>query len=142
MAVVCEEYLFIVGTVCPKKTQAHSLLVLKARQLSELAQLRYSISNIDQCNSQFYYDLYKALTGLKIHWSSGFTEDLRCQVIVDSFEEYLSPHIKLGHIQGYNLARSDPVTVGNMLDVLIALLKTYPGNAFLFKFWVQCITVE
>ena len=100
------------------------LVLLKAKDLSRLANLEYEISTVEQCNSVFFRDIYKSLTGLNISCSGSCSEDERCQIVIDSLEEYLSPCVPLDHIHGFNLAHWDAVTMNNLLDIFLELFKS------------------
>lgn len=116
-------FLLIAGK---RQADVYGSLIHKANSVSVLARLGYEISSLVQCNSSFYYDAYKSLTGLKISWPVSCGEDVRCQLIIHSLEKYLTPYIKLDHICGLSLSVLDELTVRNMLDVFLALLQNCP----------------
>lgn len=110
-----------------------SSTIQEANLVAIKAGLDYTVSSLEQCNSLFYSDLYRALTGSSITFSTS-SEETRCQVLVNVLELQLFPHVTLGHIKGSDLAMLDVLTIKHLLDVFsvlfasATLLPESPGN--------------
>lgn len=102
-----------------------SLIIHKANEIAVNANLSCTLSSIHQCNSGYFYDLYKSLTGLNISFVS-CNEEKKCQLVTDALEMLLYPHIKLNHIEGSSLARLDIMTIKHMLDIFSMLFNSLP----------------
>lgn len=96
-------------------------VIQEANRVAVHASLGYAISSLEQCNSSFYSDLYRLLTGSSITFSTS-SEENRCQVLVNVLELRLFPYVRLGHIKGSNLAKLDVLTIKHLLDVFSMLL--------------------
>lgn len=105
----------------------HKSILHQANDVARRANLDYIISSLKQCDSTLYVDLYKSLTTMQVTWKTGSSEEDKCQLVVDSLEEYLSPYISLDHIKGLGLAQVDELTVKNMLDIFSVLFKSCTG---------------
>ncbi len=101
----------------------HKTIIKKANEVANIAKLGYNILELKQCNSSFYRDLYKVLSGSDVlfHWQS--SEERRCQLILKALESFLSPLVKLDHIRYSNLALRDEFDVKNLLDIFAVLFK-------------------
>jgi hypothetical protein len=96
-------------------------IIEEANFVADCAGLEYFISSLQQCNSTFYNNLYKALTGASIVFNT-LNEEKNCQSLIDALEQLLSPYVRLAHIRGCDLANLDEMSVTHMLDVFILLL--------------------
>ena len=99
-------------------------IIKKANDLARRAKLEYVIIEFVQCNSAFYCDLYKALSGSNIIFQEYFSEEIKCQLVLEALEDFLSPYVKLEHIKHSSLAFRSVLEVKNLLDIFAVLFKT------------------
>lgn len=93
-----------------------------ANTLAVRAGLGYSVS---RCDSKFYGDLYYTLTCESFPCIGRYySEEERCQFLVDSLRRLLPPHLSLQHIQGSNLADGDEIAIRSILDIFAILLES------------------
>lgn len=95
-------------------------VIQDANYVAGCASLDYAISSLEQCNSSFYNDLYKSLTGSNVTFNTS-SEENRCQILINALELHLSPCIKLTHIRGFDLANLNELSITHMLDVFSIL---------------------
>ena len=86
--------------------------------------LNYTISSLCQCNSKLFLDLHNFLVGSTLGYHPGMKEEAKCQFIVNTLERYLSPVIKLEHIQGSSLATKDESALIDLLNIFLVLWTT------------------
>ena len=99
----------------------------RANEVAEVAKLGYFILELKQCNSAFYGDLFKALSGSELSFPQSSSEEDKCHQILDALEGFLSPYVKLDHIRYSNLALQDEFDVKNLLDIFSVLFKSSPS---------------
>lgn len=98
-----------------------SLIIIdEANFLSASAGLPYTISSLQQCNFEFYHDLYSYFTG-KMLCSLKKSEEEKCRTLIEALEEYFIPFTNLDHIEPYRLVRHDELTVKHVLGVFSVL---------------------
>ena len=58
------------------------------------------------------------------------SEAVKCQAVVDALNVHLSPHVRLDHIYGSDVAQFDTISIKNLLDIFSVLFHVPPTSAF------------
>ncbi|XP_064406267.1 uncharacterized protein LOC135351237 [Halichondria panicea] len=95
-----------------------------ANALSTHTGLSVQVSSLRQCNAWFYTQLLTQL--FDIEMSPLSTETARCQAVVDTLSNHLSPQVSLDHIKGAALAMGDLLSIKNLLDIFSVLFCLPP----------------
>ena len=91
------------------------------------------VDTLRQCNSSLFSQLYETLTGCRVPGlalQAPTSEAVKCQAVVDALNVHLSPHVRLDHIYGSDVAQFDTISIKNLLDIFSVLFHVPPTSAF------------
>lgn len=117
-------FVVVVVFVSDNRVGLRMALLRKANYVASVARLDCVLHSLQECNSSFYCNLFKVLSGSDIAFHKQCSEEDKCQILLQALQRFLTPHVKLDHIKYSRLAEQNELDVKNLLDIFVLLFQT------------------